>query len=335
MTKLHINRRRFLTATGASLALPMLPSLSFAADVPLSPVAEAFGAKVLAMGPSPRPLRIATLSFQSAAFWDAIGEGITEAKSYLEPLNTTVDHITFGATISVEAVVAGLDGALAKQYDGIAAVPVFDGAVSKVNEIIDAGVPLIAYVADSAQRSKRTSALAQVGINVGRASGEFIAEQLGGQGKIAVITGWFGAPQLDDRMNGAIDYLKANAPDIEIIEPIENKDDANIAYQQASDLITAHGDLDIIYVTGGGPEGAAKAIRDAGLTGQVFVAGYDYLPDRKTYLDEGEMLVLVSQEPQRQSFDATVMLHNILAFDATYPEDIEISAVMTTGKFSK
>lgn len=335
MDRFQLSRRQLLIAGGSGLVLPLIPSPAFAATVPLSKAAATFGAQVAAMGPAPKPLRLAALSFQSAAFWDAIGEGITEATSYLKPLNTTVDHISFGATLDVESVVAGLNAALAKQYDGIAAVTVFDGTVSKVNEIIDAGVPLVAYVADSAQRSKRTCALGQVAINAGKAAGELIAKQLGGKGKIAVITGWFGAPQLDDRMKGAIDYLKANAPGITIFEPIENKDDANTAYQQASDLITAHQDLNIIYITGGGPEGAAKAIRDAGLAGKVFVVGYDFLPDRQTYLDKGEMLALVSQEPQRQSFDSLVMLHNILAYKATYPTDVEIIAKMTLGKFAK
>ncbi len=335
MSITSLTRRRFLTATGAGLVIPMIPSLSFGAEVALPPEAVEFGATVKALGASPRPLRIACLSFQSAAFWDAVSEGIVSAKNYLAPLNSTVDHLSYGTSIDVESVVNGLNAALAKQYDGIAAVTVFDGAVSKVNEVIAAGVPLINYVADSAERSNRTSSLGQVAINAGKAAGEFISNQLGGKGKVAVITGWFGAPQLDDRMNGMIDYLKANAPGIDIIEPIENKDDANTAYQQASDLITAHQDLDVIYVTGGGPEGAAKAIRDADLTGKVFVVGYDYLPDRKTYLDQGEMLALVSQDPQRQSFDSIVMLHNILAFGTEYPADIEIEARMTTGKYAK
>jgi ribose transport system substrate-binding protein len=335
MDKFGLSRRELLITGAGTLMLPLIPTIAFAADVPLSDKAKAFGAEVAAMGPAPKPLRLAALSFQSAAFWDAIGEGITEATSYLKPLNTTVEHISFGATLDVESVVAGLNAALAKQYDGIAAVTVFDGTVTKVNEIIDAGVPLIAYVADSAEKSKRTCALGQVAINAGKAAGEFIAKQLDGKGKIAVITGWFGAPQLDDRMNGAIEYLKANAPGITVLEPIENKDDANTAYQQASDLITAHQDLNLIYITGGGPEGAAKAIRDAKLAGKVFVVGYDYLPDRQTYLDNGEMLALVSQDPQRQSFDSLVMLHNILAFGAKYPSDIEIIARMTLGKYAK
>ena len=268
------------------------------------------------------------------AFWNAVHEGIDEAVAYLEPLNTTVESVSYGPTIDVASVVAGLDATLAKQYDGVAAVPVFDGAVSKVNEVIAAGVPVVSYIADSTERSNRTSGLGQIGLNAGRTAGEFIAQQPGDEGTVAVITGWFGAPQLDDRMNGAVQYLQENAPGITVLEAIENKDDANTAYQQATDLITAHQDLDIIYMTGGGPEGAAKAIRDAGLTGQVSVVGYDVLPDRQTYLDKGEMLALVSQQPQRQAFDAIVMLHNIIACGATYPEDVEIGADITLGSLA-
>ncbi len=112
-------RHMLLTASALIAAAP----LARAAEVPLPPDARAFGATVEAMGKAPKPLRLAVLSFQGSSFWEAADKGIAAAKAYLAPLGSTVDYIQLGTALTAEAVVAGIDGALAKQYDGIAVVP--------------------------------------------------------------------------------------------------------------------------------------------------------------------------------------------------------------------
>ncbi|MDQ0390548.1 sugar ABC transporter substrate-binding protein [Labrys monachus] len=329
-----ITRRHLLQASAAGLALAALPRLAFA-DEALPEAAKAFGATIAAKGKAGSPLRLAVLSFQGSSFWEAADKGIAAAKDYLAPLNATVDYIQLGTGLTAEAVVAGLDGALSKQYDGIAVCPIFDGTVAKVNEAVAAGVPVISFIADSAQKSNRTVGMGMLAYDAGRKAGDFIVKQLGGKGKIAVITGYLGAPQHTDRMNGALDMIRKDHPDIKIVGPFECKDDDATAYGQAQDAMTANPDLQIIYVTAGGSEAAAKAVRDTGNTGKVGVVGYDDLPEKQQYKTGGEILALIDQAPARQSFDSLAMLHNILAFKAAYPKDIAIDAPMALGKLAK
>ena len=326
-----ITRRLLLGATAGTV---LLPAFARAADVPLPADAAAFGASVKAMGPAPKPLRLAMLSFQDSSFWEAVDKGIASATAYLKPLNTTVDYVQLGTALTAEVIVAGIDGALAKQYDGIATIPIFDGTVAKVNEAVAAGVPFIAFIADSAERSKRTVGMGTQAYDAGKSAGMFIAKQLGGEGKIAVITGYLGAAQHNQRMNGALDLLKKDYPKITILGPFECKDDDATAYAQATDAMTSNPDLKIIYVTAGGSEAAAKAVQDAKATGRVGVVGYDDLPEKQRYKDSGEILALVDQAPSRQSFDSLVMLHNILAFKATYPSVVPIPAPIAYGKLA-
>jgi ribose transport system substrate-binding protein len=70
-------------------------------------------------------------------------------------------------------VIAGIDGALAKQYQGIATIPIFDGTVAKVNEAVAGGVPFIAFIADSAEKSNRTVGMGQLAYDAGKSGGEF------------------------------------------------------------------------------------------------------------------------------------------------------------------
>jgi ribose transport system substrate-binding protein len=329
---LIITRRLLL---GAAAGSALLPAFARADEVALPADATAFGATVKAMGPSPKPLRLAMLSFQGSSFWEAVDKGIAAATAYLKPLNTTVDYIQLGTGLTAEVIVAGIDGALAKQYDGIATIPIFDGTVAKVNEAVAAGVPFVAFIADSAEASKRTVGMGTKAYDAGHKGGEFIAKQLDGEGKIGVITGYLGAAQHNQRMNGALDYLKKDFPKITILGPFECKDDDATAYGQATDLMTSNPDLKIIYVTAGGSEAAAKAVRDAKATGRVGVVGYDDLPEKQKYKDGGEILALIDQAPSRQAFDSLVILHNILAFNAKYPSEIPIPSPLAYGKLAK
>ena len=181
-----------IAALAGVIALMPLAS-AYAGDADLPADAVAFGASVKAEGAASEPIRIAVLSYQGTAFWEAADIGIAAAQAYLKPLGTTVDYIQLGTSLTPEIMVAGLDGALAKQYQGIAAPTIFDGTVSKVDEVVNEGIPLIAFIADSAERSKRTVGMGTLAYDAGKSAGEFMLKQLQGKGKIAVITGYLGA----------------------------------------------------------------------------------------------------------------------------------------------
>jgi len=146
----------------------------------------------------------------------------------------------------------------------------------------------------------------------GQLAGQIIEDITGGNGKIGVITGVFGATQHELRMNGALDYLAEKVPGIQVVGKYENKDKAETAYSLTKDMLTAHPDLKLVYVTAGGPFGAAKAIQDMGLTGKVGVVCYDHIPDNLKYVKSGEILAAIAQDPFGQGFDSCVYLYNYL-----------------------
>lgn len=275
-------------------------------------------------------VRIAFLSFQNNPFWIPVTEGAMAAKDYLADFNGTLDYVDLGDDLSAEAVVSGIEAALAQQYDGIVVVPIFDGTARIINEATEEGVPVFSIIAEGAVPSDRLSFMGQDATAAGQQIGEFINEQMDGDGKLGVITGYFGATQHQMRMDGALDYLKENAPDIEIIGPFENRDKAESAYSLVQDMYTANPDLEMVYVTAGGPYGAAKAIQDLGLTGKVGVVGFDHTPENMAYLETGEMVGLLDQAPFQQAFDSSVMLFNHLVAGTEVPELIEAEGNLIT-----
>lgn len=270
------------------------------------------GGTIAAVENTKGPLRIAFLSFQNNPFWTPVTEGANAAKEYLANFDTTVDYIDLGDALTAEAVVNGIEGATASGYDGIVVVPIFDGTERAINEATDAGVAVLNIIAEGSAPSNRIQFIGQNGKEAGEQLGMYIVDEMGGEGKLGVITGYFGAVQHTLRMNGALDYIKANAPDIKILGPFENQDKAEVAYSQVQDMYTGNPDLRMIYVTAGGPFGAAKAVQDLELTGKVGVVGFDHTPDNVAYIETGEMIGLIDQAPFTQAFDGVTTVYNYI-----------------------
>lgn len=296
--------KKWMSAGALAAGLALAPA-AMAQDLPE-------GATIAASKKADDEVRIAFLSFQNNPFWVPVTEGAKAADEYLKAFNGKVDFVDLGDDLTAEAVVAGIEAALVQQYDGIVVVPIFDGTARIINEAVDEGVPVISIIAEGAQPSKRLTFIGQDAKAAGAQIGEFIAAKMEGKGKLGVITGYFGATQHQARMDGALDYLKENAPGIQIVGPFENRDKAEAAYSLVQDMTTANPDLGMVYVTAGGPFGAAKAVKDLGLTGKVGVVGFDHTPENMAYLPSGEMAGLLDQAPFRQAFDGSVMMFNHL-----------------------
>lgn len=306
---------KYLTKAGV-LAIGMsVASAGLAQEMPE-------GGTIAATKAADEEIRIAFLSFQNNPFWVPVTEGAHAADTYLDAFNGTVDFVDLGNDLTAEAVVAGIEAALVQQYDGIVVVPIFDGTARIIDEAVDEGIPVISIIAEGEQPSKRLAFIGQDATAAGQQIGEFIAGRMGGEGKLGVITGYFGATQHQARMEGATNYLEETAPNIELVGPFENRDKAETAYSLTQDMVTANPDLAMIYVTAGGPFGAAKAIQDLGLTGKVGVVGFDHTPENTGYLTSGEMVGLLDQAPFQQAFDGAVMMFNHIVSGETPESDV-------------
>ena len=89
---------------------------------------------------------------------------------------------------------------------------------------------------------------------------------------------------------------------MKIIGEFENQDKAEEAYNITQNLLTSNPDIADIYVTAGGPFGAAKAIKDAGLTGKVKLICHDWMAETVVYIRNGVVTACLDQDPFNQGF---------------------------------
>jgi ABC-type sugar transport system substrate-binding protein len=79
--------------------------------------------------------------------------------------------------------------------------------------------------------------------------------------------------------------------------------------------MTANPDLSGIYVTAGGPFGAAAAVEDAGKAGEVQVVSFDFVDETMEYVQKGVIYATIGQNPFAQGHDPAIRLFNYLMAD--------------------
>ena len=76
--------------------------------------------------------------------------------------------------------------------------------------------------------------------------------------------------------------------------------------------MNANPDLAGIYVTAGGPFGAAAAVKDAGKAGKVWVVSFDFVDETMQAVQDGVIYATIGQDPFAQGHDPAVRLYNWL-----------------------
>jgi LacI family transcriptional regulator len=82
-------------------------------------------------------------------------------------------------------------------------------------------------------------------------------------------------------------YMREHAPAFQLLEPIINLDDEQIAYEAVSGMVAANADLVGIYVSGGGQEGLIRALREFCVPHQLVAVCNELTPATRAALHDG------------------------------------------------
>ena len=118
-----------------------------------------------------------------------------------------------------------------------------------------------------------------------------LGECMDGEGEYVQFVGGLTAKTHMDWVGGAYDKQQAEFPDMQRVEdPVESKEDENVAYQRTKELLAKHPDLKGIQGSAGTDvAGAARAVQEAGLEDQVCVMGTSIPSVAKKYLADGSI----------------------------------------------
>lgn len=163
---------------------------------------------------------------------------------------------------------------------------------------------------------------------IGKIAAEFVGEQMGGKGQIAILT-WPSASATADRAQGFKDKLKADYPDVEIVAEQDCDADRQKAMDATEAILQANPDVKFIY--GANAEMALGAYAATTSTNRtdVKVIAVDTDSEVMEAIKNGTNLVAtVSQDPYTMGYQALKNAVNYLNGEKV--EDISIPCELVT-----
>ncbi|RJG41584.1 MULTISPECIES: substrate-binding domain-containing protein [unclassified Mesorhizobium] len=132
----------------------------------------------------------------------------------------------------------------------------------------------------------------------GRDLANFLADKLGGKGKVGILSGSLTAPNHVARVVGFKDEMAKKHPDIQIVFEQPDNDSLETAVTLTENALQANPDLAGMFgANASAPIGAGRAVQAANMTGKTLVVGMDALPETVQLIKDG---VVVGVKSQRQ-----------------------------------
>lgn len=125
--------------------------------------------------------------------------------------------------------------------------------------------------------------------------GKYLADHLGETGKVGILAGSLTATDHVERIKGFKDALK-EYPEMEVVFEQPDNDILEEAVSLTENALQAHPDIDGFFASNASnPIGAARAIKNAGKSGEVAIVGMDDLPEAVDFVCDGTITALKAQ----------------------------------------
>lgn len=210
-----------------------------------------------------------------------------------------------------------IEANIGRQPDGLA-VACLDQAtnVQMLNEAVEAGVNVVTF------NSFCDDAFPFIGpkssVEDGYDLGVYLAEQLGGEGKVAILSGSLTATDHVQRIQGFKQALSEH-PGMEIVFEQPDDDILEKAVELTESVLSAHPDLNGIFASNASnPIGAARAVQNAGKAGEVKIVGMDDLPEAVDFVCSGVIDALKAQRQWDMGYWAVIYM-TAMNENHTYP----------------
>ena len=170
-----------------------------------------------------------------------------------------------------------IESLIERQVDGILiSCNDADALKDVINRAVEAGIVVACFDSDSPD-SKRAFYCGTNNYAIGQLSAEFMMDYLPESGKVAILTGVLGAPNLEARIDGFTETLTKMGSKIEVLPVQTGEDDVQKSVEVVAQYTAANPDLAGWFFVGGWP----------------YFADPDALPEVKTFMENGGHIVSI------------------------------------------
>jgi len=208
-----------------------------------------------------------------------------------------------------------IDAAAATKPDALMVAPTDTAALnSDLQQVQSNGTKLVFVDTSSSDAALGVSRITSDNVQGGRIAADQLAQQIGGKGVVAVITVKAGTSTTDARVQGFVQEMKSKHPGVTLLGThYDDTDSTTVATQDISGDISAHHNLAGVFAANViTAEGAATAVKSAGMSGKVKVATFDADPTQMTMLRNGTIQLAIAQAPALEGKDAVDQAMNAL-----------------------
>lgn len=263
-------------------------------------------------------------------FFVAMEQGAQDAAAELG-----VELTSSSADFKLENQVENIENELQKNVDAILVNPIDSEALATtVTQATNQDVPVFTVDIDVVG-VEATSFIASDNSEIGRMAAADIIEQLGGEGKVAIL-GWPTITSTRDRQDG-FEAAMEEAPGIEIVATSGEAMERTAALDAAENILQSNPDLDAIFgVNESGALGALGAV-DAQGRSEVYIVGVDATPDLlEAIQDETAVKAAIAQDPYQMGWTAVELAVSHLdgeQVDPTVAVPIDLVTVENVQEF--
>ncbi len=206
-----------------------------------------------------------------------------------------------------------LDSLSPDRWDGVAVVvPDLPHVRQSIDRCIEKGIRIITLVSDLPS-SKRSFYVGIDNISAGRVAGRLLGKfTCGRAGKLAVIPGSLTLSDHMERFMGCGQVVRSQFPHLEMLPPVEGRDNAADTKAVVSKLLDEHKEgIIAIYNIGAGNRGLIAAVEQSGRKSDLVVIAHELSRHSRQALLDGTIDAVLSQDAEREVERAVTLLRQL------------------------
>lgn len=273
-----------------------------------------------AMAMAKKKLKIGViLQAAETPFMQAVLCGTEAAKQEVE---------SFGGSVSIHQIksmdagqeMETMERLRKEEFGGIALVPSDDYLLRKTIDkfVEEYEIPIVTFNADL-EDTKRICFVGQDTFQSGRTAAGLMGEIIGGEGRVAVLSGHENNAGLNNRLKGFRTEMKRAYPQVELVGTRYSYDDDWVAGRIMEEILDYCPDIKGVYITGHGENGVCECLKRAKADQKIKVISNDLLQKNIEYLMEGSVNFLIGQDAYVQGYESVMVLFRLL-FDGIKPD---------------
>lgn len=256
-------------------------------------------------------------------FFGKIEEGVKNAEERLRDYGVSVKYYHTNAVNDEYAQIEIFENIINKNFGGILVIPANPVLLGpQIDLAISKGIPVVTLNND-APDSGRLCFVGEDSVRAGRVAAGLMVEFIGGEGSVAILSGFSTATGMSGRIEGFTSVIKSN-PKINLLDICEYSENEAEAYQIAKRLIKEQKDLKGIFLTTTtGLEPVAQATIDSGMAGKIKLIGFDTNEQIERLMRENVIHATIHQDPYAQGYYSLRILAQHILNNGSHEKDQE------------